>query len=335
MELKQIPTEKILASFTQPREHFDKEKIHELAESILSNGLINPIAVRVWKDKFMIVAGERRWRACKIAGLKKIDAFVKEYKDDGQFMIESLIENVHREDLSENERNKYLTRIKKTTGWDNNELAKKTGMNINAINTLFSIQETRKILPVRVNKEAKYGVIQETLSLEKEDRKKLIEKAVKNDIGQRQIREEVKVIKKSTPEVKKALLNDEISVEQAERITKLKTPEQRTKAIQEHKNIDLVSKGVERNVEHQETAKEKREIDKRLIQVKNTIASFRGCITESYSSIEKTIKMLIITTKFIPTMDENQREKFDEQLDRFLEILEKAEHLVKQVKEKI
>ena len=63
MELKQIPTDKILANFTQPRTQFDKEKIKELAESILGNGLIQPIVVRQWKDKFMIVAGERRWKA--------------------------------------------------------------------------------------------------------------------------------------------------------------------------------------------------------------------------------------------------------------------------------
>ncbi len=73
MELKQIQVDQILANFYQPRVKFDKEGIKELAESILGNGLINPITVRKWKDeRFMIVAGERRWRAHKVAGLKTI-----------------------------------------------------------------------------------------------------------------------------------------------------------------------------------------------------------------------------------------------------------------------
>ncbi len=117
MELKEIPVNKVLANFYQPRTKFDKEGIKELAESILSNGLISPITVRKWKDKFMIVAGERRWRAHKMGNLKTISAIVKEYKSDGQFMVESLIENVHREDLSDVETWKFIKQIGKEMGW--------------------------------------------------------------------------------------------------------------------------------------------------------------------------------------------------------------------------
>jgi len=112
MELKEIKVEDILANFYQPREHFEKEKIQELAESILSNGLINPITIREWKgNRFMIVAGERRWRACKIAKLKTIPCIVKEYDNENSFMIESLIENIHREDLLSMEKAKFIKRI--------------------------------------------------------------------------------------------------------------------------------------------------------------------------------------------------------------------------------
>ena len=96
MELKEIEISKIYPNWFQPRKEFDKEKTKELAESILSNGLINPITVKVWRKGFMIVSGERRWRAHKLANLKTIQAVVKEYKDDGQFMIDSLIENIHK-----------------------------------------------------------------------------------------------------------------------------------------------------------------------------------------------------------------------------------------------
>lgn len=127
MELKQIPTDKILANFYQPRIKFDREKIKELAESILSNGLINPITIKEdkkRKGKFMIVSGERRWQAHKVAKLKTISAFVKDYKNEGQFMVESLIENIHREDLSDSETWKFIKRIGKEMGWG-------SGKNIN------------------------------------------------------------------------------------------------------------------------------------------------------------------------------------------------------------
>ena len=77
MELKEIEVSKILANFYQPRTKFDRESIKELAESILSNGLINPITVRSWKNKFMIVSGERRWQAHKVANIKTIPCVVK------------------------------------------------------------------------------------------------------------------------------------------------------------------------------------------------------------------------------------------------------------------
>ena len=129
MELKQIPINQILANFVQPRESFDKDKIKELAESILSNGLINPITVRVWKgNKFMIVAGERRWQSHKVAKLNSILAFVKEYKSDGQWMVESFIENLQREDLTPLEKVKYAERILKIEKLSLRELAKKIGV---------------------------------------------------------------------------------------------------------------------------------------------------------------------------------------------------------------
>jgi len=107
MELQTIKVDNILANFYQPRVKFDKDKIQELAESILSNGLINPITVREWKGgRYMIVSGERRWRAHKVANIKEIPAFVKTYSNDGQFMVDSLIENIHREDLSPTEKGK-------------------------------------------------------------------------------------------------------------------------------------------------------------------------------------------------------------------------------------
>ena len=165
MELKQIPINKILANFYQPRVKFEKEGINELAESILGNGLINPITVRKWKgNRFMIVAGERRWRAHKVAKLNSVQAFVKDYKDEGQFMVESLIENIHREDLTGQEKGKFAQRIMQEEGLRNEtELAKRVGVKQITISSWLDEIEIRKTLGPKVSVSS--SVIAETKSL--------------------------------------------------------------------------------------------------------------------------------------------------------------------------
>lgn len=338
MELKQIPINKIFANFSQPREQFDKEKIKELAESILSNGLINPISIRNWKNgNYMLVAGERRWRACKIAGLKTIQAFVKEYKEDVDWQIESLVENLMRTDLNSTEREKYVYDLWKTGKFkSHSELSKRIGYKDSSmVSLLIRAKEDREKFGVRTHKITTL-TMKKTEGLNDKDRKELLKKVDEGKIIPERVKEYAPIIKKAPEEVKKALLNDDITPEQAERISKLQKPEQREKAIQEHKNISVVEKGVERNVKNSDDAKEKREADKRLIQIKDMIASFRASITDNHTSLEKTLKILLINAKmFIPLMDDTQKEKFNEQLERFLGILERAEHITEQIKEKI
>lgn len=91
---------KIFPNANQPRKDFSQEKLNNLADSIKTYGVVQPIVIRKSsKDKFEIVAGERRWRASKIAGLKTIPAVVKELEDD-EFAEIALIENLQRENLN-------------------------------------------------------------------------------------------------------------------------------------------------------------------------------------------------------------------------------------------
>ena len=84
----------------QPRKEFDEESLSELADSISKHGLIQPIVVRPTIDgRYMIIAGERRWRACRIAGLDKVPVMIKD-TDDKTLMELALIENLQREDLN-------------------------------------------------------------------------------------------------------------------------------------------------------------------------------------------------------------------------------------------
>ena len=123
---KQIDIEKISANENQPRTVFDDEKIEELAASIKENGLIQPIIVRKYNRGYQIVAGERRYRASKLAGLKTVPCVIKDI-DDKQVDTLAIIENIQRENLSPiEEANAYKTLID-TYDMNQTELANKVG----------------------------------------------------------------------------------------------------------------------------------------------------------------------------------------------------------------
>lgn len=97
--ISEISLDKIYANPDQPRHTFDEEALNELAQSIGNHGVISPITLRKDADgKYMIIAGERRYRAAKIAGLETIPAYIRTAKDE-QVMEWALIENIQREDL--------------------------------------------------------------------------------------------------------------------------------------------------------------------------------------------------------------------------------------------
>ena len=96
---KFIDINNIIANENQPRTHFELEKIQELAQSIQQNGLLQPIVVRPYKGQYQIVAGERRYRACKLAGIDEIPCTVQEM-DEKETAAAAIVENIQREDLS-------------------------------------------------------------------------------------------------------------------------------------------------------------------------------------------------------------------------------------------
>ena len=97
--IEEIDIMRIEPSVDQPRKHFDKEKLDDLADSIKQHGLIQPIIVRQEGNTYRIVAGERRWRAARLAGLTKIPVIIREVSDRELHEI-ALIENIQREDLN-------------------------------------------------------------------------------------------------------------------------------------------------------------------------------------------------------------------------------------------
>ncbi len=97
--VKKIPLDQIIANPYQPRQNFDVDALNELAESIKVHGVLQPILLRKASNGYELVAGERRWRAAKIAGLSEIPALIKELDDLGMSQM-ALIENLQRDDLN-------------------------------------------------------------------------------------------------------------------------------------------------------------------------------------------------------------------------------------------
>ncbi len=119
----------------QPRKIFDKEKMQELTDSIRENGVIQPILVVKDKNGYTIVAGERRWRAAKAAGLKTIPAIIKDYTDNKKKQV-ALIENIQREDLNIVEVAQAIKELMEIEGYTSSDVAKITGKSLSTISNI-------------------------------------------------------------------------------------------------------------------------------------------------------------------------------------------------------
>ena len=121
-----IDINEIKSSAAQPRRRFDEEKINELAESITAHGIIQPVIVKKAEQGFELVAGERRWRAARKAGIKQIPGIIKELTEE-QTLLLSIIENIQREDLNPIEEAEALARILEKFGLTQEEISKNLG----------------------------------------------------------------------------------------------------------------------------------------------------------------------------------------------------------------
>jgi len=120
------PVDSIDPNPLQPRRLFENEPLQELAQSIRTNGIVQPLVVRRKGDRYQIIAGERRWRAAKLAELSHVPVVIREIPDDRLLEI-SLIENIQREDLNPIETAQAFARLSAELGLTPEQIGQRTG----------------------------------------------------------------------------------------------------------------------------------------------------------------------------------------------------------------
>ena len=137
--INKIDISKIYPNKKQPRKNFETQEIQELSQSIKNQGLIQPIVVReTSKDAFEIIAGERRWRACQIAGIHAVNCVIMSVDEESVYEL-ALIENIQRENLNVVEEAKAYKKLTQQNGIKFEELSKKIGKSPSHISNLIRI----------------------------------------------------------------------------------------------------------------------------------------------------------------------------------------------------
>jgi ParB family chromosome partitioning protein len=149
----------------QPRKVFDEANLQELAESIKQYGVLQPLLVSKKKDYYEIVAGERRWRAAKLAGMKEIPVLIKEFSDQ-QVVEVSLIENIQREDLNPIEEAMAYKRLMEEFQLKQDEIAEKVSKSRTAVtNSIRLLKLDERVQKFLINDEISAGHARTLLSL--------------------------------------------------------------------------------------------------------------------------------------------------------------------------
>lgn len=189
----------------QPRTRFDEDALHELADSIKQYGIIQPLIVKKREDYYEIIAGERRWRAAKIAGLKQVPVVIKDYSEQ-QIMEVALIENIQREDLNPIEEAQAYQRLIKEYNLKQDEVAEKVSKSRTAItNSMRLLKLDERVQKMLVDEMISSGHARALLGIE--DGEKQYNIALKVFDERLSVREVEKLVKNiNKPEKRKEVI---------------------------------------------------------------------------------------------------------------------------------
>ena len=182
--VKEVDLLKIKPGRFQPRSNFDKEKLEELTASIKNQGVLSPILVReLGLNEFEVIAGERRLRAAKMAGLKTIPCLIDQ-KEDQDALVSALIENLQREDLNPVEEPRGLDRHKREFGLTQDEVASSTGKARSTVaNSLRILSLPASVLELLALGKIEKGHAKLLASISPEEAEKLAQKIVSQKIS--------------------------------------------------------------------------------------------------------------------------------------------------------
>ncbi len=198
----------------QPRHSFDNDKIEELAESIKEHGVIQPIIVVRNDDRYKIVAGERRWRAAKKAGLKEIPAVIRNYSEFEIAQI-ALIENLQRENLNPIEEALGYQTLMNKFSMTQEDVSDKIGKSRSAIaNSVRLLSLDEPIRQKLISGEISSGHARALLSVDSPKvRLVLLESIIEKGLNVRQTETLAKQLQKSKPKKKKPILDEQVKAQ--------------------------------------------------------------------------------------------------------------------------
>ncbi len=182
----------VFANPNQPRKAFDPTALQELADSIEKHGVIMPIIVNKSGDRYMIIAGERRYRASKLAGLKKVPVIIKNY-NERQIKEISLIENLQREDLNPIEAANAMKSLMTDYGLTQEDLADRIGKSRPSIaNTLRLLSLAPEVMKMVEAGSLSAGHARAMISVPEVDQKKMANATIKEGLSVREVEKRVK-----------------------------------------------------------------------------------------------------------------------------------------------
>ncbi|MBQ9886857.1 MAG: ParB/RepB/Spo0J family partition protein [Lachnospiraceae bacterium] len=187
----------------QPRKNFDEEALKELADSIKQFGIIQPIIVQQKGEHYEIIAGERRWRAAKLAKLKEVPVIIKKYTDKEVTEI-SIIENIQRENLNPIEEAMAYKRLLDEFNLKHEEVAEKVSKSRSAIsNALRLLKLDSRVQAMVAEQKLSYGHARALLAIENEDVQfEIANRVIENELSVREIEKLVKKYNTPPKEVK-------------------------------------------------------------------------------------------------------------------------------------
>lgn len=203
--VEEVEVARIVPKSDQPRKIFDEDALNDLKASIKENGVIQPIILRRKDDRYEIIAGERRWRAAKAAGLERIPSIIREIDEETAAKI-SLIENVQRENLNPIEEAEAYKRLMSEYSLKQEELAKAVGKSRSYIsNSIRLLNLDERIIGYIYEGKLTGGHGKALLAIKnREEQLKAADRIIQTGMNVRETEEKVKISKKKSKRSKKA-----------------------------------------------------------------------------------------------------------------------------------